>query len=194
MGLIGTIATFGVGYAAGAATGDKVKERLPERFQERLPERFQGALPGQTSEDPTLDLREVRQVMTAAPEGVRPGDSLQQAAHVMKDHDIGDVLVQDDTGGLIGIVTDRDIAIRATAEGRNPQLTPVGDVYTREVATAAPTDTVQHAIQVMRTRDIRRLPVVESGRAIGIVSLGDIAIETTPGSVLADISTASPDR
>ncbi|HET9312318.1 MAG TPA: CBS domain-containing protein [Actinomycetota bacterium] len=186
MGLIGTIATFGVGYAAGAATGEKVKERLPERFH--------GALPGQTPEAPTLDLREVRQVMTAAPEGVRPGDSLQQAAHVMKEHDIGDVLVQDETGSLIGIVTDRDIAIRATAEGRNPQLTPVGDVYTREVATAAPTDTVQHAIQVMRARDIRRLPVVESGRAIGIVSLGDIAIETTPGSVLADISAASPDR
>jgi len=190
MGLIGTIATFGVGYAAGAVTGDKARERLPERFHGALPGHEGGAAAG----IPTVDLREVRQVMTAAPEAVRPNDSLQQAARIMKDHDIGDVLVQDEAGALLGIVTDRDIVIRAMAEGRNPQLAPVGDVYTREVATAAPTDTVQDAIHVMRTRDIRRLPVVDSGRAIGIVSLGDIAIETTPGSVLADISTASPDR
>jgi CBS domain-containing protein len=67
-------------------------------------------------------------------------------------------------------------------------------VFTREVTSVAPTDTVQDAMHMMRTHDIRRLPVVEGGRAIGIVSLGDIAIGTTPGSVLADISSAAPDR
>jgi CBS domain-containing protein len=192
MGLIGTIATFGVGYAAGAMTGDKVKQRVPQGFNERSTMTSSGN--GAGSGDSTVDLREVRQVMTAAPETVRPNDSLEQAAHIMRDRDIGDVLVEDEAGSLIGIVTDRDIVIRAAADGRNPQLTPVGDVFTREVTELAPTDTVQDAMHLMRTHDIRRLPVVESGRAIGIVSLGDIAIGTTPGSVLADISTASPDR
>ena len=188
MGLIGTIATFGVGYAAGAATGDKVMQRLPERFN--TAQVGNGRDPGGS----TVDLREVREVMTAAPEAVRQNDSLQQAAGLMKEHHIGDVLVEDETGMLIGIVTDRDIVVRAVAEGRNPQLTPVGDVFTREVTSVAPTDTVQDAMHMMRTHDIRRLPVVEGGRAIGIVSLGDIAIGTTPGSVLADISSAAPDR
>jgi CBS domain-containing protein len=188
MGLIGTIATFGVGYAAGAATGDKMRQRLPERFNTMQMGN------GRDSAGSTVDLREVREVMTAAPEAVRQNDSLQQAAGLMKEHHIGDVLVEDETGRLIGIVTDRDIVVRAAAEGRNPQLTPVGDVFTREVTSVAPTDTVQDAMHMMRTHDIRRLPVVESGRAIGIVSLGDIAIGTTPGSVLADISSAAPDR
>jgi CBS domain-containing protein len=112
----------------------------------------------------------------------------------MRTNDIGDVLVEDDEGRLLGILTDRDIAIRATAEGSDPTTTTVGEVYTRDITALAPMDTVTDAMQLMRAGDIRRLPVVESGKAIGIVSLGDVSIETTPGSVLADISTASPDR
>jgi CBS domain-containing protein len=125
---------------------------------------------------------------------VRPADSLQGAAQLMRSNDIGDVLVEDDEGRLLGIITDRDIAIRATAEGSDPTTTTVGEIYTRDITALAPMDTVSDAMQLMRAGDARRLPVVESGKAIGIVSLGDVSIETTPGSVLADISTASPDR
>jgi CBS domain-containing protein len=70
----------------------------------------------------------------------------------------------------------------------------IADVYTRDVASVVPTDSVGDAVRRMKSSDVRRMPVVESGRAIGIVSLGDIEVETRPGSPLADISTAAPDR
>ena len=174
MGLLSTITTAGIGYAAGVMTARRRNNRSDDHV--------------------TIDLREIREVMTAAPDAVRPADSLQSAAQLMRSNDIGDVLVEDDEGRLLGILTDRDIAIRATAEGSDPMTTTVGEVYTRDITALAPMDTVSDAMQLMRAGDIRRLPVVESGRAIGIVSLGDVSIETTPGSVLADISTASPDR
>jgi len=132
--------------------------------------------------------------MTAAPEAVRTTDTVQDAAARMKSHDIGDVLVEDEQGRLVGLITDRDIVIRAAAEGWSPVATTVAAVFTREVASVAPTDSVHDAVALMRARDVRRLPVVESGKAVGIVSLGDISIETTPDSLLADISTAAPDR
>jgi CBS domain-containing protein len=186
MGLFGTIATFGVGYAAGAVTGHKGLERLPGRVREALPQAGQG--------DRVTDRREIRQIMTAAPDAVRPADTLQHAAQLMRTNDIGDVLVEDDDGRLLGIVTDRDLAIRATAEGADPAVSTVGDVYTRDLTTVTPTDSVADVVRRMRDGDVRRIPVVEAGRAIGIVSLGDIEVETRPGSPLADISAAGPDR
>jgi CBS domain-containing protein len=174
MGLLGTIATAGIGYAAGVMTARRKTSSSDD----------QG----------TIDLREIREVMTAAPDAVRPVDTLQSATQLMRTNDIGDVLVEDDEGRLLGILTDRDIAIRATAEGSDPTTTTVGEVFTRDITALAPMDSVSDAMQLMRAGDIRRLPVVESGKAIGIVSLGDVSIETTPGSVLADISTATPDR
>jgi signal-transduction protein with cAMP-binding, CBS, and nucleotidyltransferase domain len=90
----------------------------------------------------------------------------------MKEKDIGDVLVVDEEGRLVGIVTDRDVAIRATAEGADPSATRVEGVYTRDITSLALTDSVHDAVRLMRARDIRRLPVVENGRAIGVVSLG----------------------
>jgi len=174
MGLLGTITTFGVGYAAGTFTARRTVSDKDE------------AVPA--------DMREIRQVMTAAPDAVRSSDTLQEAAELMRSGDIGDVLVEDDQGGLAGIITDRDIAIRATADGSDPTTTTVDEVYTRDIASLAPRDTVADAVRLMRAGNVRRIPVVESGKAIGIVSLGDISVETTPGSVLADISTASPDR
>lgn len=189
MGFFGTITTFGIGYAAGAVTGKRSVERLPDRVRQVLPgER------GGSSEATTIDLREIRQVMTSAPDAVRPSDTLQEAARLMRSNDIGDVLVEDDRGSLAGIITDRDIAIRATAEGLDPSTTTVDEVYTRDITALAPRDTVDDAMQLMRAGNVRRLPVVESGKAIGIVSLGDISVETTPESLLADISAASPDR
>ena len=195
MGLFGTIVAFGIGYAAGAATGRKSVEHLPAQVRQALPGRLgESAEVEDDTPASTIDVREIRQIMSAAPEAVRKGDSLQEAARLMKADDIGDVLVEEDDGRLAGIITDRDIAIRATAEGSDPTSTLVEGVFTRDIAALAPTDTVQRAIEEMRASDVRRLPVVEGGRAIGVVSLGDISIETSPDSALADISIASPDR
>lgn len=198
MGFIGTIATFGIGYAAGAISGRHGLERLSTRVSEALPQQVRSALPQHLRAGnggrSTIDVREVRQVMTAAPDAVRLTSTLQEASLIMKAKNIGDVLVEDAKGQLSGIVTDRDLAIRATAEGADPTTTKVNSVYTKDITTLAPTDTVQDAIRKMRANDVRRLPVVEGGKAIGIVSLGDISVETAPNSLLADISTGSPDH
>ena len=135
----------------------------------------------------------VKDAMTTNVRLARPDQTIAEAARTMAECDAGALPVGDDDR-LVGMLTDRDIAIRATAEGSDPTTTPVGEVYTRDITALAPMDTVTDAMQLMRAGDIRRLPVVESGKALGIVSLGDVSIETTPGSVLADISTASPDR
>ena len=188
MGIFSTIATFGVGYAAGAVTGRKGLEKLPSRMQRFIPGK------GDSSDQGSfVDLREIREVMTAVPDAVKETDSLQNAARLMKSNDIGDVLVEDEEGRLAGIITDRDIATRAVAEGTNPVSTIAG-LYSHDITALAPTDTVHDAITLMRARNVRRLPVVESEKAIGIASLGDISVETAPDSVLADISVASPDR
>jgi CBS domain-containing protein len=189
MGFLGTLTTFGIGYAAGAISGSQAKEQLSARVRQAFSQ-------AQTSGagDSTMDVREIREVMTVAPGAVRTTDTLQEAARLMRTKDIGDVLVEDDQGMLAGIITDRDVAIRATAEGADPKTTTVEGIFTRDVTALAPTDTVHDAVRLMRARDVRRLPVVEGGKAIGIVSLGDISVETAPSSLLADISTASPDR
>ena len=195
MGLLGTIATFGAGYVVGAKTGAGRVEQISGRI-DQLSGRAKQLMPVARGSRPaqTFDLREIRQVMTAAPDAVRRSDALEQAARLMLTSDIGNVIVEEDDGRLAGIVTDRDIVIRAAAQGLDPTTTTVDEIFTADVTTLAPTDSVHDAIALMRARDVRRLPVVESGRAIGIVSLGDISVETDPDSVLADISIASPDR
>jgi CBS domain-containing protein len=188
MGFISTVASFGIGYAAGMVTGRQGMERLSGRVLRSSSSSGSGEV---TS---TMDVREIRQVMTTPPDAVRKTDSLQEAARLMKTKDIGDVLVEDGQGLLAGILTDRDIAIRATAEGSDPKTTKVESAYTRDVTALTPTDSVHDAVRMMRAQDVRRLPVVEGGKAVGIVSLGDISVETAPGSLLADISAASPNR
>jgi CBS domain-containing protein len=131
--------------------------------------------------------------MTRDPRTVSPSDSIVDAARVMNEADIGDVIVAE--GDEIQcIVTDRDIVVRAIAEGRDPQSTSVSDVCTPSLETIEPSASVDDALRKMREADIRRLPVVEDGRPVGIVSLGDLAVEREPDSTLADISAASPDN
>ena len=137
--------------------------------------------------------RTVEEIMTHDPRTVDAGDPVIDAARQMRDGDIGDVIVTRD-GQVNGIVTDRDIVIRAIAEGRDPQSTPVSEVCTSDVKTLQPRQSVDEAVQTMREHDIRRLPVVEQGRPVGILSLGDLAVERDPQSALADISTGSPDQ
>ena len=133
----------------------------------------------------------IRDVMTPEPVTVAATTTLEQAARHMRDAGIGNVIVLE--GELItGILTDRDIVVRAVAEGWDTSQTPVGDVAIRELTTISPDEPVDAAVALMRERSIRRLPVVESGRPVGIVSLGDLALERDPDSCLGEISAAPP--
>ena len=135
----------------------------------------------------------LREVMTQKPVAVGPGESCASAAQRMAAANIGNVLVQDD-GKVTGIVTDRDLVVRAVAQGRDPAKTPVGEVCTRNVATLSPSDDVETAIRLMKEKAVRRIPVVEGGRLVGIVSLGDLARDRDPESALGRVSAARPNN
>lgn len=124
-----------------------------------------------------------------------PSDApVAEAAREMRDRDIGDVIVADG-GRPTGIVTDRDIAIRVVAEGQDPSSTTVRDCCSGSVMTVLAADDTDVAVRTMREKAIRRLPVVEDdGRLVGVVSLGDLAIEVDRRSALADISAAPADQ
>lgn len=138
-------------------------------------------------------MQKVREVMTEDPVVLPKDASLVEAARLMRDHGIGDVIVTDGDKAE-GIVTDRDIVVRAVAEGSDPGQVRVGEVLTGDLASVTPEDSVERAIALMREKAIRRVPVVESGKAIGVVSIGDLAIERDADSVLADISEEPPTR
>lgn len=138
--------------------------------------------------------QKVRDVMTADPRTVSKGDTVAQAARVMKEADIGPVIVLDDGGSTLGIVTDRDIVVRAIAEGRDPNSTPVEQVASTDLTTVSPDDDAEMAAQMMREKAIRRVPVVEQGKPVGILAIGDLAVEKDPRSALADISAAPPNE
>jgi CBS domain-containing protein len=131
----------------------------------------------------------IRDVMTTSPHTVRPDSTLQDAAREMKSDDIGAVLVEDN-GSVAGILTDRDIVVRAIAEGRDPASTKVSEVATTDVKTLTPDSSVEDAIKIVREQHVRRIPVVEGGKPAGIVSIGDLALERDRDSALADISAA----
>jgi CBS domain-containing protein len=135
----------------------------------------------------------VEQIMTTNPRTVDVNDTVKDAAQVMRDSDIGNVILIED-GQVTGIVTDRDIAVRAVAEGRDAESTAVSEISTTGIKAIEPNASVDDALRTMREEDIRRLPVVKNGRPVGIVSLGDLAVEREPDSTLADISTAAPDQ
>jgi CBS domain-containing protein len=137
--------------------------------------------------------RTVEEIMTHDPRTVDASASLVDAAREMRDGDVGDVIVTRE-GQVTGILTDRDIVIRGVAEGRAPESIPVREVATEDVRVLEPSQSLDKAVQAMREHDIRRLPVVDGGRPVGIVSLGDLAVERDPDSVLADISTGAPDQ
>jgi CBS domain-containing protein len=116
-------------------------------------------------------------VMTTNVEYVRPGDTVAHAAERMRDLDIGALPVCDENGKLVGMVTDRDVVIRATADGGDPRSTQVRAVMTPHVVTIRNDRSVAEAAQLMEEHQIRRLVVVErTGRPVGIVSLGDLAV------------------
>lgn len=141
----------------------------------------------------------VRDVMTSHPVVLRLTASVFDAARAMADANIGPVLVVDRDDALRGVVTDRDIVVRTVATARGLDSTTLGEMCTEDAVTVTPSDSVGEAIRLMRAHAVRRLPVVESGKPVGIVSLGDLALQTESVVVsevhaaLADISAATPD-
>jgi CBS domain-containing protein len=136
--------------------------------------------------------KSIKDAMTTKPASLPATSTVADAAQQMRDRDIGDVLIEQD-GRLVGIVTDRDLVVRAIAEGRDT-ASRLGDIVSSEVVCITPTDTADDAIRLMRERALRRVPVVENGKPVGIVSLGDLAGERDPRSVLGEISTAPPNH
>jgi CBS domain-containing protein len=136
--------------------------------------------------------QQVKELMTERPITLGRDASLAEAARLMRDRGIGDVIVVDGDDAE-GIVTDRDIVIRGVAEGADPETTRLGQVISAELVSVAPDDPVERAIQLMREKAVRRLPVLESGKPVGVLSLGDLAVARDGDSVLADISEEPPD-
>ena len=123
----------------------------------------------------------VGQIMTAFPEALGPDDTIQKAAKLMRDHDYGVIPLVDADSALVGIVTDRDIVVKAVAHGHGPETT-LSECMTPDPDSVPKDIPIEQALHVMNTRQIRRLPVVEFGRLIGMISLGDIAKSQTPGA------------
>ena len=118
-----------------------------------------------------------RSIMTSNVVAATPEMNLHAVARMMREGDMGAAPVVDETGKLVGIVTDRDIVVRAIADKLDWQ-TPVGDVMTTEIFTVKPDDFVFQAIRLMGDKQIRRIPVVDdAGKLKGILSLADIALE-----------------
>ncbi|WP_395574814.1 CBS domain-containing protein [Streptomyces sp. BK79] len=133
----------------------------------------------------------VRDIMTGDPVTVEPQASVTAVARIMRDQDLGAVLVTDGDE-LRGLVTDRDLVVRSVAEGGDPERTTVAGACSDDLVTVRSDDALDHAVELMREHAVRRVPVVDDGRPVGIVSLGDLAMERDPRSALGDISVARP--
>ena len=135
----------------------------------------------------------VRDIMTPNPITVDANATAIEAAKVMRDGSVGDVVVTDD-GTVNGIVTDRDIVIRGIAAGHDPALTPVGEISSRDLTTVDANADLEDAVTLMREKAVRRLPVIDNGQVVGVVAIGDLAQSRDPSSALADISAAAPNN
>lgn len=137
-------------------------------------------------------MTQISAVMTGPVVTVAPETSTVEAARQMAESDTGDVVITEN-GRLLGILTDRDIAIRVVAEGLDPDV-PVSDVCTGNPVTVAPDDELTTASQLMREHSIRRLPVCEGSEVVGFISLGDLSQFSDADATLSDISSAPAQR
>jgi CBS domain-containing protein len=135
----------------------------------------------------------VREVMTEGPVSLEDSATVFDAARAMRDGDFGSVIVLKG-GSICGVVTDRDIVVRAVAEGRDPKSVKLADICRGDVTTVTPEQPVDEVVRLMREKAIRRVPVVEKGQPVGIVSLGDLAADRDEGSALREISAAPPNN
>lgn len=138
---------------------------------------------------------QVRNIMTQDVATVNESQSIQEAAEIMSSKNIGSLPVVNDAGYMVGMITDRDITLRSTAQGEDAQ-TPVSEVMTaQQIVQAEPGMDVQQAAELMAQQQIRRLPVVENGQIVGMVALGDLAADyqhdSKAGEALTSISTPS---
>jgi CBS domain-containing protein len=191
MGLLSNVISFGAGYALGAQKGYEPIKQASRRAGSAISDRMPRLSASTEDKGDLIDVREVGEVMTPAPQTIQANAGLPEAARVMLDHDIGDVIVTEG-GRPIGIITDRDIALHGFGAGTVPSGMRVRDLLHGELVAIAPTETVREAMRKMRQRDIRRLPVMENDSVIGIVSLGDLSQLPGAGAVLADVSNAPP--
>lgn len=136
----------------------------------------------------------LQDVMTPNPATMPESASAQEAAQTMREKDIGDIIVINDQNQVVGMVTDRDIVVRALAAGKDPSQVKLGEIASKDVKSLSPDNHVGDAVKVMSESALRRLPVVQDGHPVGIVSLGDLAQERDPKSALADISSAPPNK
>ncbi|HTD64541.1 MAG TPA: CBS domain-containing protein [Verrucomicrobiae bacterium] len=138
----------------------------------------------------------VRELMTTAPVTVEPDATLGEVAVLMKQEDCGSIPVVED-GRLVGIVTDRDIVIRGVATGSDPKTQRVSTVMSADPVTIRPDDDLTDAEKVMADRQIRRLPVVENGKLVGIIVTAQIARAADKrkvGETIRDISEPTSGR
>lgn len=137
--------------------------------------------------------RTAAEIMTVAPRTVDASATARDAAHAMRDGDVGALIVLEG-GGLYGIVTDRDIVVRVVAEGLDPAATAVSEACSKNPTSIESDGSIDDAVRLMREHALRRLPVAENGRPVGIIALGDLAVERDSDSALADISASDPNR
>ncbi len=134
----------------------------------------------------------VREIMSKKVVKLDAKSPVLEAARMMANEDIGAVIVED-SGRPCGIVTDRDIVVRAIAAGKAPDQAKLGDICSKQLLTLSPDDDLDRAVELMRDKAVRRVPVIDKkGTTVGIVSLGDLALERDRKSVLGQISAAPP--
>jgi CBS domain-containing protein len=132
----------------------------------------------------------VRGAMTPQPQTVTPATSVAEAAEILRRENVGSVPVVEQ-GRLVGILTDRDIALRTVAERRDPTTVTVGEIASSELVTVESTDSLDEALRLMASRQVRRLPVVEDGKLVGMLAQADVARrvpDAETGEVVEQIS------
>ena len=137
--------------------------------------------------------KSVRDTMTENPRSIKASASVVEAARLMREEHLGSLPITEDEQ-LVGMITDRDITTRVVAEAGDPVKTSVGDVYSQDLITVEPDRDLDEALQLMARHQVRRLPVVENGRLVGIVAQADIALtenEKKTGELVEAISEPS---
>ena len=135
----------------------------------------------------------VGDIMTRAPISLSAETTVRDAARYMRERNVGAIVVHRH-GEVCGIITDRDIVVRCLARDGNCDETKLHEICSLDLVALHPDDEVDHAVRLMRDKAIRRIPVVKNGKAVGILSLGDLAAERDPFSTLGAISSASPNN
>ena len=137
-------------------------------------------------------MTKIAEVMTDRPRAITPETSIREAARLMEQEDVGSLPVVDEGAHLVGIVTDRDIAVRAVGHGLEPERTPVMDIASKEVYALTPDDDLDDALEMMARAQVRRLPIVVRENAlVGMVAQADVARtskEKRTGEVIGAIS------